>query len=315
MTRLAQAFWMVAALDAAVLLVALLMSLQDSGGGRDGGREMGLFFFVLVPAAVLVLAALAFHFSGSTAARAVALLVVLVPGLWWARVQVDEVLITRRMAADRAGTGFFDTEAMRLMGAAVMQHDVPTLMRLGPGVDVNTPGREMTLLRLAAEALEPDGTELPVVRALLALGAQADQAMPAAVVRDDPALLKMLLAAGANPNLQNAYGQPLIFDVKSTIPPRSFRLLAAHGLNLDSVSYGDPLPVQLTIYRRWDLLVIAIELGADTARTREDGRSVAGELAAQADEARQAGREVPAELQQARALLLASAARKNALNH
>jgi len=306
MTRLAQVFWGVTALDAALLLLALLVSLQDSGGARDGGREMGLVFFVLLPAGVLGLAALAFHFSGSIAVRAMALVVVLLPGLWWAKVQVDEVLTTRRMAANRAGTGFFDTEAMRRMGAAVMQHDVPTLMRLGPGVDVNTPGRDMTLLRLAAEALEPDGQELPVVRALLALGARADQAMPAAVARDDPALLEMLLAAGAHPNLQNAYGQPLIFDVKSSIPPRSFRLLAAHGLNLDSVSYGDPLPVQLAIYRRWDLLAIAIELGADTARTRDDGRSVAGELAAQADEALKAGRDVPAELQQARALLVAT---------
>lgn len=312
MTRLAQAFWAVAAIDAALLMVALGMSLQDSAGQNDGGREMGLFFFVLLPIAVLVLTALTFHFSGSPAVRVIALGVALVPGIWWAKTQVEARLIDRSIAADRAGVGYFDTEALRQMGAAVVQRDVPTLMRLGPRVDVNAPGRDMTLLRLAVQRTDPresDGGELPVVRALLDLGAHADEAMPAAIVRADPALLEMLLASGGNPNLQAASEQPLIFDTMSVVTPRSFRMLAAHGLDLDSVFRGDPLPVQLAIYRRWDLLAIAIELGADTARTRADGRSVAGELADQAETEENAGRDVPTELQRARALL-ADTARK-----
>ncbi|MGM9483316.1 hypothetical protein ACS5PN_19120 [Roseateles sp. NT4] len=305
MTRLTQVFWVVAALDAALLVLALGMSLRGDGG-RDGGREMGLFFFVLLPALLLVMAALSFHFSASRIWRGLALGVVLLPAIWWTQVQIQEWLITRRMAAKRAGTGYFDTEAMRRMGAAVVQRDVAALLHLGRGVDVNTPGHHnMSLLRLAVQGLE--GDDLSVVRALLDLGARADDALPAAVMRSDPALLEMLLAAGGNPNLQVSPGLPLIFDMMSTVTPGNFRLLVAHGLDVDSVCRGDPLPVQLAIYRRWDLLLIALEGGADMARLREDGRGVAGELASQAEAERQAGRSVPAALRQALDLLAAQA--------
>ncbi|RZL33028.1 MAG: hypothetical protein EOP35_18840 [Rubrivivax sp.] len=313
MTRLAQAFWVVAALDAAALLAAYVMSLQSSAGRQDGGRAMGLFFFVLVPAAVLVLAALAFHFCASPVVRVPALLVVLVPGIWWVKVQVEDRWIDQRIAADRAGTGYFDTDDMRQLGAAVVQRDVATLMRLGPTVDINAVRRGMTLLALAVEQPDPrisDGSELPVVRALLALGAHADLAMPAAVMRFDPALLELLLAAGGHPNLQGGKGEPLIFEAMSVVTPHSFRLLAGHGLDLDSVAHGNPLPVQLAIYRRWDLLAMAIELGADTTRPRADGRNVAGELASQAEEEERAGRDVPVPLRHARELLATAARRR-----
>ena len=88
---------------------------------------------------------------------------------------------------------------MQQLGAAVVQRDVGTLMRIGPTVDINTPGRSMTLLRLAAEGPDArisDGSEVAVVRALLALGARADDALPVACVRLDPALLELLRAAG-----------------------------------------------------------------------------------------------------------------------
>jgi len=185
-----------------------------------------------------------------------------------------------------------------------VQRDVATLMRIGPTVDVNTPGRDTTLLALAVrspDARISDGSELPVVHALLALGAKPDAAMEAACIRTDPALLQTLLAAGANPNLTIGEREPLVFAVMSSITPASFRLLAAHGLDLNSRSHDDPLPVQLVIYRRWDLLRIAIELGADMSHARPDGRTVASELASQIAEETSAGREIPVELQRARA--------------
>ena len=89
----------------------------------------------------------------------------------------------------------------------------------------------------------------------------------------------------------------------SSITPRNFRLLAQHGLDLNSKSRDDPLPVQLTIYRRWGLLAIAIELGADTKRARPDGRNVADELASQIAEEMKAGRGPPADLPRASPLL------------
>jgi len=309
MTRFAQVFWAIAALDAVALVVLLLMLLNDPHGQNDGGREMGLFFFIMLPALVLAAAMAMFRFGTSLPVRSIALFIVVVPAIWFAEVKIDERLIDRSIEADQRGIGYFDSEPMRRMGAAVVQRDIETLKRLASTVDVNTPGRDsMTLLQLALTSAEPrisDGSELPVVRALLALGAEADAGMDIACVRVDSELLEMLLAAGGDPNLKLA-GQPFVFSVMSTITPRNFRLLAAKGLDLNSRSHGDPLPVQLVIYRRWDLLAVAIELGADTTLARADGRTVAGELASQIDEAKQAGGDIPAGLLQARAALEAS---------
>jgi hypothetical protein len=307
MTRLAQVFWTVAVLDAVMLAAFLLMTLEDRAGRHDGGREMALFFFILLPALVLATAMLVFHFSTSLPVKAVTLFVVFVPALFYARQQIEDRLIDRRIEANRSGAGYFDSDAMRQMGVAVVRRDVDTLMRIGPTVDVNTPGRDTTLLALAVsgpDARTSDGSEMPVVRALLALGAKADAAMEVACIRADSTLLQTLLAAGGNPNLMIAERQPLVFSVMSSITPANFRLLARHGLDLNSRSYDDPLPVQLVIHRRWDLLLVALELGADMTRARPDGRTVAGELASQfaeqtsAEEA-SASRNVPADLQRA----------------
>lgn len=314
MTRLAPVFWTIAGLDASALVLLCAALLNDPAGQNDGGRQMGLFFFVILPALVLAAAMALFRFGGgSLPMRGVALFIVVVPALWFATVKVEERLVDRAGAADRRGSGYFEGEAMRRLGEAVVQRDVAALQRLGAGVDVNTPGRDgMTLLGLAvasADARVSDGSELPVVRALLGLGAKAGPGMTTACVRRDPALLEMLLAAGGDPN-QQLGGTPLVFGVMSSITPQAFRLLAAKGLDLNSRDHGDPLPVQLVIYRRWDLVAIAIELGADTTPARPDGRTVAGELASQIAEAMQAGVEVPADLLQARAALEAAVRRK-----
>ncbi len=312
MSRLGQVFWAIGVIDAVLLAIFFVLMLQDRGGQNDGGREMGLFFFGILPAAALAAAMLLFHFSSSWPMKWVALFIVVVPGLWFAKVQVEDRLVDRRVEANRSGAGYFDSDAMKKMGAAVVQRDVAMLMRLGPTVDVNAPGREMTLMRLAVYSPDvriSDGSELPVVRALLALGAHANDAMPVACVRFDPALLKLLLAAGGDPNLSIDPQEPLVFGAMGSMTPANFRLLAAHGLDLNRRFRGDPLPVQLAIYHRWDLLAIAIQLGADTGGARPDGRTVASELASQIGKAAAAGREPPADLLRARDVLEVKRAR------
>jgi hypothetical protein len=304
--RFAQVFWTLAAIDAALLAVLLVITLQSSAGQNDGGKQMGIFFFILLPGAVLVFAMLLFHFSGSVLVKSIALFVVVAPALWFAKQQIEDRVIDRRVEANRSGVGYFKSGPMRQMGAAVVAHDVATLMRVGPTVDVNEPGDNMTLMQLAVarpDAGISSGDELPVVRALLDLGGKPDAAMSAACHQRDSALLKILLDAGGNPNLNVRGDEPLVFEVMSSITPENFRLLAGHGLDLDAKSHGDPLLVQLSIYRRWDLLAIAIELGADLTATRLDGRNVAGELSAQIDEETRAGHDVPPALLHAQALL------------
>nr|WP_295769674.1 hypothetical protein [Rhodoferax sp.] len=315
MTRFSQVFWAITAIDATLLIVFLVMAPQQRSVQNDGSREMGIFYFIILPCCVLALAMLLFHFSASLPAKWVALFIVAAPGLYFAKSQIEHRIVERRMEADQLGVGYFDTEPMRQMGAAVVKHDVETLMRVGPSVDVNAPGRDnMTLMRMAlssADTRRSNGSEMPVVRALLALGALPEDAMPTACIRFDSELLEILLAAGGNPNLNTGDRDPLVFGTMNSITPRNFRLLAQHGLNLNSKSRNDdPLPVQLAIYRRWDLLAIALELGADITLARKDGRNVAGELAGQIDEKTKAGGELPADLMLASALLEASRAHR-----
>lgn len=309
MIRVQQVFWTVTALDALFFAVLLVMTLTQRSHG-DGGREMALFFFIAVPSGVLLAAALLFLYVDSTVVRVIALFIVTVPGLFFGGGQLRSLWIDRVIAEHQNGTGYFDEGAMKAMGAAVVLRDVEALKRVGRGVDVNTVGdRGMTLLALAAERHfndapdTTDGRELQVVQVLLELGAKPNQGLDTAAKLKRSDLLRLLLAAGADPNLHADGEQPLVFRWLSVMTPETLRLLAAHGLDLNATSYGDPFAVTATIYRRWDLLAVLIELGADTARPRPDGRTVAGELSVQLAEEAQAGRPAPPDLLQAKALL------------
>jgi len=306
---MAHVFWAVVALDATLFAVLLVMTLTQRGPA-DGGREMALFFFIALPAGVLLAAVGLFVWCDSSVVRGFALFVVTVPGLFIAGGQLRGLAIDHRIAQNHSGAGYFGDAAMRVLGAAVVQRDVKTLKRIGPSVDVNTVGeRGMTLLALAAERhfgdapVLPEGPELEVVRTLLALGAKPDQALDTASKLKQPDLLRVLLEAGGNANLRTPGDQPLAFHWLSILPPDNLRLLAAHGLDLNTTSYGDPFAVSVSIHRRWDLLAVLIELGADTTRPRPDGRTVAGELTAQLAEEATAGRAPPPDLLRAKALL------------
>lgn len=309
MIRMSSFFWPIAAIDALLFVVLGVMTLRTSAHG-DGGREMALFFLVAVPSVVLLVAVLMFAFGHSALVRGFALFVVAVPGLLFVGSRAHDAWIDHVIAENRSGVGYFTGDAMREMGRAVMRRDVATLARLGPSVDVDAVGEQgMTLLGLAVDRDfgrlpdAKDNDELPVVRALLGLGAKADRGLDSAMRQSDTMLLRMLLDAGADPNLTGDGGQPLVFGWIGTITPEALRLLGAHGLDPDGTGYGDPLAVVVTIHRRWDLLAVLIELGADTTRPRPDGRNVAAELAAQADEATKKGGTVPPELARVTALL------------
>lgn len=105
MTRLGLVFWSVAGIEAALLAVLCVVSLGDDAGRHDGGRTMGLFFYVLLPALVFGAAMLLFHFSASWPMRAAALLIIVAPGLWFAQARVGDWLVGRRIEANRKGTG------------------------------------------------------------------------------------------------------------------------------------------------------------------------------------------------------------------
>ncbi len=300
MTRLVPAFWTLAALDTLALAVMLVATLGSQAGHQDGGREMGLFFFVIVPFCVLALAVLLFLFVRAPFARYLALIIVALPALFWVWVQVDDLRIDRAIESNRTGAGYFSGSAMRAMAVAVVDRDLETMRRIGPTVDVNAVGKhDTTLLRLAIDR-DPIGVpqpsdvaEVPVVKLLLALGARPDSGLERAVKRPDTTLLRLLLDAGGDPNLRRPGEQALVFSWYPVMTPEALRLLAAHGLDPNVRYYDDPIAVLFTIYQRWDLVDVLIDLGTDIDRPRPDGRNVRGELSEQMAEELAKGHALP----------------------
>jgi len=230
------------------------------------------------------------------------------PGLFIGWGQARNIYIDHRVAQDATGSGYFSGRAMKAMGAAVVKRDVQTLRELGPSVHVNIEGEGgMTLLALAAaqaNASAPGAASvLLVVEVLLSLGAKPAQAMETATKLKDPALLRLLLDAGGDPNMKARDGQPLVFSWLAVMPLPTLRLLAERGLDLNATFYRDPLAVVLAITQRCDLLAFLIEQGADVARPRPDGRNAPGEVDAQIDEALKAGQPVAPELLQLKVML------------
>ncbi|HSB94867.1 MAG TPA: hypothetical protein VLC91_00350 [Spongiibacteraceae bacterium] len=299
-------FWLIAAADGVLFTVMLFGMLQ--GGSDSGGREMGIFFFVLVPSLILLAAVLLHVFSRGTFWRMFALFIVAGPGLLFLGTQVRSVYIDYRIAQTASGRGYFDTKPLQALGAAVVACDAAALKDLAFGLDINTRGENgMTLLGLATErAFEnPDcasGSRLAVVQQLLALGADANSGLDAALKIDDITFLRTLLDAGANPNQSTEFDQPVVFGRLSNLPPDHLRLLIERGLDKNAISYGNPLAFELAVKRRWDLLALLIESGADWRKPRPDGRTVAGDIAAQITELQQQG-DLPADLLRVRDLI------------
>ena len=92
-------FWALVAVDAGVFLYLLIATLKQRSPA-DGGREMALFFGVLLPGAVVGLGILLYVFSNSTTWRAVALLIVAAPLLLVAMVRARSAYIDYAVRQD-----------------------------------------------------------------------------------------------------------------------------------------------------------------------------------------------------------------------
>jgi hypothetical protein len=306
-------FWSVVGLDAVLFLGLLVSMLVQRGGSSSGGREMGIAFFVIVPLILIGVAVLLHVFSRSLAWKIVALIIVAGPGLFIIGGQVRSAYIGYVVRQNTQGRGYFSTTAMKEMGAAVVQGDLVTLQRLGPTVDVNAVGdRGTTLIAMATEQAfdVPDEKRArrsrAVIETLLRLGAKPGPAMSAALKIKDPAVLSALLEAGADPNALTEQGAPLVFEWLSIMPVENLRLLVRHGLDVNVLQYNTPLAVEVTLKRRWDLLLLLAQSGADLSKPRDDGRNVADELAIRVEEAKSEGHEPPPDLLRVRELLGAS---------
>ncbi|MEO8139958.1 MAG: ankyrin repeat domain-containing protein [Gemmatimonadota bacterium] len=275
-------FWGVVALDTLLFLVLLIATLRDTRAS-DGGKEMGLFFFILVPCCIIGLAVLLFVYARSAGWRILALLIVAGPGLFLTGSRLRDAWIGHIIREKNSGRGYFSGRALREMGAAVVQRDTVAITRLAPTLDINTVGeRGKTFLGLAVEqafdapdSADPRPSSLVVAQTLLSLGAKPEPGLEEATKRKDPSILRALLEAKADPNFRLDDRGPVVFEWLGVMPVENLRLLIDHGLDINCVgSNGTPLVVAIGEAQRWDLVELLLQRGADPARADRDGRTI-----------------------------------------
>lgn len=205
------AFWIVAALDAAGMLAVLLLGWNEKGR-HDGGREMGLLFFILLPLLVLGVACGAFALFPNPAVRWLCLALVALPAAFYAFVGVSQFGL--RFVNDPSGG--FANPAMRKTVRAVSRLDVEEVRRWAPQMDkdidqlrVDAPLR-IVIESMVAETKRhlPPQTDrhLEIARILLANGAKPDEVLEIACWTRSGPLLRAMFEAGADPDYVNQYG-------------------------------------------------------------------------------------------------------------
>jgi len=283
------AFWILAALDGIALMTLLVLGINEKGH-NDGGREMGLLFFVLVPLLILAVDCLAFWLVPVNAIRWVCLAILAVPGAFYAYVGVAQLGL--RVVNDP--TNGFANPAMRETVRAVSKLDVEAVRKWAPNMDKEIDqGRVDAPLRIVIQSMVDEiRTRLPaqtdrhieIVKILLENGAKPNEVLEIACWTKSEPLLRLMFEHGADPNFVNQYGSSAFLGclgggmvVGSSLPAtRAF--VEAGARFKEPTKYGTPLSFA-TNSGSFDAALYLIDRGANprTEEFREEVRSKLGD--------------------------------------
>jgi hypothetical protein len=283
-------FWIAVALDGVLLVILLVLSL--SGNGQpDGGQGMGIFFSIIVPAAIVGIGALLFLKSRSPVLRTTALIIVAGPGLLVAATRLRSAAIDHQVRRNAEGSGYFSGRDLQAAGAAVIRRDAAALRVLGKSVDVNAKGTDgMTLMELAVTGADESqtgaatgGSSLDVVRELISVGADPNAGLKVATKLRDIAILSALLDAGAKPGFADEHG-PVVFSWLNVMPITGATALLDRGLDPNITdSAGVPLVVAAAQQDRWNIVLLLMDRGADASRADRHGTRLADVVQSRVD--------------------------------
>jgi ankyrin repeat protein len=268
-------FWLVVALNLAVLGLWLLLALAAAPSAHTS--PLPVVGIALLP--FLLLAALAFLFHRSTTPlwRIVATLLAAAPALWFT---VTLLTNNAQIAAVSDASGqltFFPAGPARDLATAITKNDAATVAARLPQVDVNNPGFEgMTLLTLAMRQLRTTPQHHEILRLLLKAGANPNLApgnldgLPLTTalqlrVKTGPEPVQLLLAAGANPNATGAFGTPAFFSAigPPNQSPDLLPLLLERGADLKAKDQqGHTALHQAATIPNWNAVLLLLQRGA-----------------------------------------------------
>ncbi len=273
------AYWGFVALDVAILLFIFVLGLAAAGSSRTSPLAAALYLLVL-PGLPLLVSILVFTQASSPGWRGLAFALAAAPLLiagsmqWYSQAQF-------RANSNSAGElTFFRAGPMREMVEAIRRNDAAAVAALAPKVDVNGSGMaDMTPLisALRQARLTPDQQE--VLKVLIQAGADPNKAteyeLPLEMAmqleaKTGPEPVRLLLAAGANPNQKNSSGRPIFFTGTGLGSSTAvLTMLLDHGASVNATGpNGETALLYAAAIPNWPAVLLLLERGADLRQGR-----------------------------------------------
>ena len=272
-TQVTPIFWGFVALDAALLVILIILGIVDPGSSHDGGVEMSMIFFVIVPAIIVGAAVLLFVKTQSSAAHLVALIIAAGPALILGGTRVRSAIIDYQIHQNSLGSGYFSSR-----GSSVPpMPSCDTMSR--PSRDrskhrlLNTKGDGgNTLMELAVDGAyesPPSPASLDVIRELIARGAD-----PSTGLETTKSPTVRFFACSSTQGAKTDYAKyksPVVFTWLGVMPdaisrgaPRS-RI----GCQPRTREIGPTLIDAAAESDRWNFVLLLMDRGADCRHVRQ----------------------------------------------
>lgn len=273
-------FWIVSIAEFAALGLATLLLLTGTWRSGPGGPVGTILLFV--PLLAIVLAWISVYFWGSVAVPQLFFAFHALILVWQLFAGAGKLWQASRSSEYRLGDDDFQGP-QRQLAHAILDHNLAQVRQLLPAAgELNKLYGTDTLLNFAVANARPD-QDVEIVKALLDAGADPNfppnaPPLSKAASGNQPAMYELLLAAGANPNVLAADGQPVWWapiNREFGFRMEILRSLLDHGADL-KLRDAESGPVAYAASRsQWSAVLLLIERGASWKDERRHGKSLA----------------------------------------
>ncbi len=296
-------FWIIATLEFLVFSVMIFMVFSNRWRSGPEG-PVGGFLLLIPPIAMLIMAGFVFFSKTEAAAQSCVILlslqlVPIIVGPIYSKIQ--EFIASKKIAGDDSFRG-----AQRALAHAILAGDLVQVQeKLLLAGDLNKRyGDGETVLRFAVMNVG-SGSTIEIVKAMLDAGANpnlsaASNSWPLEMaIYSGPALVEILLKAGADPNLLDTAERPLWWNSlqhKEDGDLPLLRLFLDHGADLGK-RHSESGPVGWAAHsKNWPAVWLLMQRGAEWKNESQFGVSLQYMVDQELESIKGYKREIPAEM-------------------